>query len=113
MQPQAERTIDYLLIGGGLAAATAAEAIRQRDGQGTILIVGSETPMPYNRPPLSKEYLRAEINDAGVYGQGGIYVQPDEWYDANNVEVLRGVTAQKVDAKAKTVSLDDGQVISY
>ncbi len=113
MQPQAERTIDYLLIGGGLAAATAAEAIRQRDGQGTILIVGSETPMPYNRPPLSKEYLHAEINDAGVYGQGGIYVQPDEWYDANNVEVLRGVTAQKVDAKAKTVSLDDGQVISY
>src|SRR6185437_8746461 len=52
-----ERTIDYLLIGGGLASATAAEAIRKRDPNGSILIVGNDPHNPYNRPPLSKEYL--------------------------------------------------------
>lgn len=113
MQPQAERTIDYLLIGGGLASATAAEEIRKRDATGTILIVSNDPNMPYHRPPLSKEYLRAEIGAEGTYGQGGVYVQLPEWYDANNVEVLRGVQAEALDTRAKTVRLDDGQVIHY
>ncbi len=113
MQPQAERTVDYLIIGGGLAGATAAEEIRKRNAQGTILIVTTEAYNPYNRPPLSKEYLRAEIGADGTYGNGGVYVQPPAWYDDNTVEVLRGVTAQKLDPRAKTVTLDDGQVIHY
>jgi 3-phenylpropionate/trans-cinnamate dioxygenase ferredoxin reductase subunit len=113
MQPQAERTVDYLLVGGGLASATAAEEIRKRDAQGTILIVTDDPAMPYHRPPLSKEYLRAEISAEGTYGQGGVYVQLPDWYDANSVEVLREVQAEVLDTRAKTVRLADGQVIHY
>jgi 3-phenylpropionate/trans-cinnamate dioxygenase ferredoxin reductase subunit len=59
----------YVLIGGGLAAATAAEHIRKRDTGGEITIVGAEPHLPYHRPPLSKEYLRgdAEIKDTLIH----------------------------------------------
>ena len=76
------RVLDYLLIGGGLAAATAAEGIRKRDPQGSILIVTNESQLPYHRPPLSKEYLRGEIGPEGIYGDGGVYVQ-DSVLDLN------------------------------
>lgn len=73
-----ERTVDYLLIGGGLAAATAAEEIRKHDAQGSILILTNDSQLPYHRPPLSKEYLRSEIGPDGIYGSGGVYVQLPE-----------------------------------
>ena len=50
----------YVLIGGGLASATAAEHVRKHDADGEITIVGAEPHLPYNRPPLSKEYLRGD-----------------------------------------------------
>ncbi|HEX8520960.1 MAG TPA: FAD-dependent oxidoreductase, partial [Tepidisphaeraceae bacterium] len=52
--------VKYLLIGGGLASISAAEAIRDRDPQGELLMIGQEINRPYHRPPLSKEYLRRE-----------------------------------------------------
>ncbi len=55
----------YVLVGGGLASATAAENIRKYDKDGSILIIGSEPHPPYNRPPLSKEYLRGEAESRG------------------------------------------------
>ncbi|HEY7848538.1 MAG TPA: FAD-dependent oxidoreductase, partial [Ktedonobacterales bacterium] len=68
----AQRSVEYLLIGGGLASATAAEEIRKRDANGSILIVAAEHHLPYHRPPLSKEYLRGEIGPDGTYGAGGV-----------------------------------------
>ena len=56
-----ERMLDYLLIGGGLAAATAAEEIRKRDAQGSILIVTNDTYLPYHRPPLSRSIYAAKL----------------------------------------------------
>ena len=56
--------ITYLLVGGGLTSATAAFAIRERDGEGRIVLVSGENRLPYHRPPLSKEYLRGELNGA-------------------------------------------------
>jgi 3-phenylpropionate/trans-cinnamate dioxygenase ferredoxin reductase component len=109
---QPTQTIDYLLIGGGLASASAAEAIRARDPNGSIVIVGKEAKHPYNRPPLSKEYLRGEIDDAGTYGNGGIYVQEPGWYDANRVELLHGEVVV-LDPAAKSVRLADGQTLGY
>jgi len=109
---QSGRAVAYLLIGGGLASATAAEEIRKRDPNGSIVIVCKEPQRPYNRPPLSKEYLRGEINDTGTYGNGGIYVHEPEWYDEQRVELLHGeVTA--LDPAAKTVRLADGQTLTY
>src|SRR5438477_9840741 len=97
----------YVLIGGGLASATAAEHIRKRDAGGEITLVGAEPHLPYHRPPLSKEYLRgdAEVKDT--------LIQPEEWYRDNQVELLRGVRAAALGTRAKTVTLDGGRTLSY
>jgi 3-phenylpropionate/trans-cinnamate dioxygenase ferredoxin reductase subunit len=107
-----EHTIDYLLIGGGLASATAAEAIRKRDPNGSILIVGDDPHYPYNRPPLSKEYLRGEIQADGTYGNGGIYVQLPAWYEEQRVELLH-TEATALDTTAKAVQLSNGRTLGY
>lgn len=107
------RTVDYLLIGGGLASATAAKAIRQRDPRGSILLVTNELELPYHRPPLSKEYLRGEIGATGVYGKGGVYVHRRPWYEEQHIEVLRGVEAQALDTRAQRVQVADGRACQY
>ncbi|GCE30572.1 pyridine nucleotide-disulfide oxidoreductase [Dictyobacter alpinus] len=108
-----ERVIDYLLIGGGLAAATAAEEIRKKDNKGSIVIVTQEHYIPYNRPPLSKEYLRAEIDADGIYGEGGVYVQMAPWYKEQRVEVIEKTQATALDTRARTVQLDNGQTLKF
>lgn len=110
--PSQAREVDYLLVGAGLASASAAEAIRTRDPNGGVLIVGDEPIMPYNRPPLSKEYLRGEIGAEGVYGSGGIFVHEPSWYDERHIELLQG-RAEALDTRAHTLRLADGQVIHY
>jgi 3-phenylpropionate/trans-cinnamate dioxygenase ferredoxin reductase component len=108
-----EQTIDYLVIGGGLAGASAAEEIRKRDTQGSITIVTNDPELPYNRPPLSKEYLRGEIGADGTYGSGGVYVQLPDWYTQQRVEVLSGVEATVLDTSGHAVRLPDGRTLHY
>lgn len=107
-----ERTIDYLLIGAGLASATAAEEIRKRDANGSILIVGDDPHHPYNRPPLSKEYLRGEIEADGTYGNGGVYVKLPAWYEEQRVDLVHA-EATVLDTTATTVQLSDGRMLGY
>jgi 3-phenylpropionate/trans-cinnamate dioxygenase ferredoxin reductase component len=97
----------YVLIGGGLASATAAEHIRKRDADGEITIVGAEPHLPYNRPPLSKEYLRgdAEVKDTLVH--------PEEWYRGQKIRMLQGTPASALDTSAKRVTLSSGQTLTY
>jgi 3-phenylpropionate/trans-cinnamate dioxygenase ferredoxin reductase subunit len=97
----------YVLIGGGLASATAAENIRKRDAGGEITLVGAEPHPPYHRPPLSKEYLRgeAEVKDT--------LIQPEDWYRENRVEVLRGTRVTALDTRAKQVTLAGGRTVGY
>lgn len=109
----AARDVDYLLIGGGLASATAAEAIRARDANGGIVIVAAEPQPPYHRPPLSKEYLRGEIAAEGTYGNGGVYVHLPEWYQEQRVELIEGDPAVALDAAAHTVRLASGAMLRY
>src|SRR5947209_3447484 len=108
-----QQTIDYLVIGGGLAGATAAEEIRKRDAQGSITIVTNDPELPYHRPPLSKEYLRGEIGADGTYGAGGVYVQLPDWYQQQHVEVLRGVEATVLDTSGQAVRLSNGRTLHY
>ncbi len=98
----------YLLIGGGLASATAAETIRKYDLKGDILIVGSEKHPPYHRPPLSKEYLRGEAK-----AEEALPIYSPEWYTQNNVTLLTGTKATGANTKTKTVTLDNGDTVSY
>ena len=104
---------DFLLIGGGVAAATAAAEIRARDAVGSIALVTDDSAYPYHRPPLSKEFLRGEIGVAGVYGAGGIYAREPTWYDSQRIEVIRGVEALRLDTEARTVLLATGQTVRY
>lgn len=108
-----EQTVDYLLIGGGLAAATAAEEIRKRDATGRILLISDERQWPYHRPPLSKEYLRAEVDAEGLYGHGGVYVQRPDWYRARRIEVVRAVEVSVLNTRARTICCHDGRVIGF
>ena len=77
----------YLLIGGGLAASSAAQAIRWLDREGSILLVGMENTRPYHRPPLSKEFLR------GVQSREELFTVPVGWFVENNVEMHTGLRA--------------------
>jgi NADPH-dependent 2,4-dienoyl-CoA reductase/sulfur reductase-like enzyme len=96
-----------ILIGGGLASATAAEHIRNRDASGEITMVCAEPHLPYHRPPLSKEYLRAEAEVKDTL------IQPEEWYRDQRIELLRGIRAIAVDTTAKRVTLDHGESLGY
>jgi 3-phenylpropionate/trans-cinnamate dioxygenase ferredoxin reductase subunit len=98
----------YVLIGGGLASATAAENIRKYDLKGGILIVGSETHLPYNRPPLSKEYLRGEAKAEEV-----LPIQTEAWYMENAVTLLTGTKAAGANTKTKVVTLENGDTVRY
>ncbi|HEY7974852.1 MAG TPA: FAD-dependent oxidoreductase [Ktedonobacterales bacterium] len=109
----AQRSVEYLLIGGGLASATAAEEIRKRDANGSILIVAAEHHLPYHRPPLSKEYLRGEIGPDGTYGAGGVYAQLPPWYGEQRVEVRQGVGVTGLDTNARLATLSDGSTVGY
>ncbi len=103
----AHHTPRYVLIGGGLAAATAAEHIRKHDADGSILIVGSEPHPPYHRPPLSKEYLRGEAK------ADDLPVLSPSWYVDHGVRLMTGVRAVGADTQAKTVTLDSGDIVGY
>jgi 3-phenylpropionate/trans-cinnamate dioxygenase ferredoxin reductase subunit len=89
-----------LIVGGGLAAQRAAETLRARDHHGPIRVVCGEPVAPYDRPPLSKE-LRAEP------------FRPAEWYAEQEVELLLGRRAARLDVAARCVTLEDGEQLGY
>jgi 3-phenylpropionate/trans-cinnamate dioxygenase ferredoxin reductase component len=101
-----DRKVDYLLVGGFAAAYCAAE-LRSRGAEGSILLVGREPHPPYERPPLSKEYLRGEgtEEDALVNGVG--------WYEENSVELLTETSVMSLDAGARTAKLQTREEVEF
>jgi 3-phenylpropionate/trans-cinnamate dioxygenase ferredoxin reductase component len=102
-----ERQVDFLLVGGGLASAHCAAELRKRGTDGSVLLVGREPEPPYERPPLSKEYLRGEAERADAY------VNPPSWYEENDVELLSGVNVMSLDAGARTAKLQGGDEVGF
>jgi 3-phenylpropionate/trans-cinnamate dioxygenase ferredoxin reductase subunit len=100
----ARRQVDYLLIGGGMASAHCAAELRKRGADGSILLVGREPDPPYERPPLSKEYLRGESE------RGDAYVHEPAWYEENDIELLSGTSVMSLDASARTAKLPKDEV---
>jgi 3-phenylpropionate/trans-cinnamate dioxygenase ferredoxin reductase component len=94
-----------VIVGGGLAAARTAEQLRRSEYTGPITIVGDEVHLPYDRPPLSKEVLRKEVDDVAL--------KPREWYDEKDITLRLGSAATAVDTAAQTVTLADGTVLGY
>jgi 3-phenylpropionate/trans-cinnamate dioxygenase ferredoxin reductase subunit len=94
-----------VIVGGGLAASRTAEQLRRAEYAGTITLVSDEDHLPYDRPPLSKEVLRAEKDD--------VMLKPAEFYDEKDITVRLGSAAVSLDTGAQTVTLADGEVVSY
>jgi len=101
------RSADVLLIGAGVASARCARMLRRRGFAGSILLVGDEAALPYNRPPLSKELLRGEASEELAM------VEPADWYSRHRVEVLTDIAITQLDATARRVRLSDGGTIRF
>ncbi|HEX5089602.1 MAG TPA: FAD-dependent oxidoreductase [Nocardioides sp.] len=95
----------FVLVGGGQVAAVAARTLRRRGYDGRIVVVGEEPHRPYQRPPLSKEYLSAGDDS-------GLVLLPEQWTEDNDVEVRTGTRALKVSAADGAVLVDDGSSIA-
>ncbi len=103
----ADREVDFLLVGGGMAGASCASELRKRGAEGSILLAGREPEPPYERPPLSKEYLRGDAERAEAY------VNEPSWYEENDVELLAGKNVMSIDATAKTAKLQGGEEVAF
>lgn len=90
-----------------MASAHCAAELRKRGAEGAIVLVGREPEPPYERPPLSKEYLRGEAE------RGDAYVNPPAWYEENEVELRTGVNVMSLDLARRTAKLQGGEEVSF
>jgi 3-phenylpropionate/trans-cinnamate dioxygenase ferredoxin reductase component len=97
----------HVIVGASLAGAKAAETLREEGFDGRVVLVGSEEERPYERPPLSKDYLRGEV------GREKVYVHDDGFYAEHDIELRLGRTALSLDTANTRLELDDGELLSY
>lgn len=99
-------TIDLLVVGAGPAAHAAAEAYREAGGAGRVVLLAPEGRAPYQRPPLSKEFLRGEA------GEDALPIEPPSWLADRGIEILSHAAAA-LDPAGRRVELDDGVWLHY
>src|SRR3954449_1161532 len=97
----------FVIVGAGLAGAKAAETLRAEGFDGRVVLVGAEPERPYERPPLSKEYLRGEAE------RDSVYVHEAAFYADQGIDLRSGVAATAIDPAARRVTLDDGEALDY
>ena len=97
----------HLIVGASLAGAKAAETLRAEGFDGPLIMIGRESEQPYERPPLSKEYL------LGKAQRDTIYVHPPQWYAEHDVDLRLGVTVAGLHPGSHEVSLADGSRTGY
>jgi len=97
----------YVAVGASLGGAKASEALRGAGFDGPVVLIGSELELPYERPPLSKEYL------LGKAPREKIFVHPREWYADNEIDLRLGATAASIDRAAHRLTLADGSTQRY
>ena len=98
---------DIVIVGGGLAGATAAKTLRTEGFSGRIAVLAAESHAPYLRPPLSKEYL------LGKSGEDVLPVVPEDWYAENDVDLQLGAQVTDLDPAGRAVVLGDGRRLEY
>src|SRR5947199_8122958 len=103
----ADRHVDYLLIGGGLAAGNCARWLRESGADGSVLLIGRESDLPYNRPPCSKGYMQ------GKESREDVLFRPAGWYEDQQVEALTRVSAMKLDPAERVITLSNRQTVSF
>jgi 3-phenylpropionate/trans-cinnamate dioxygenase ferredoxin reductase subunit len=97
----------YVIVGASLAGATAAGTLRQEGADGTITLIGAEKEPPYERPPLSKAYLRGEKPFETAL------VRPPAFYAEQGIETIFGCRAARIDASGRFVELDNGRRVPF
>ncbi|MER5459511.1 MULTISPECIES: FAD-dependent oxidoreductase [unclassified Streptomyces] len=97
----------FVIVGGGLAGAKAAETLRAEGFTGRVILIGDERDHPYERPPLSKGYL------SGKEERDSVFVHEPAWYAQADVELHLGQTVVAIDRDAKSVRLGEGTVLHY
>jgi 3-phenylpropionate/trans-cinnamate dioxygenase ferredoxin reductase component len=97
----------FLIVGASLTGAKAAEELRTRSFDGRVVLIGAEPERPYERPPLTKDYLRGESERAKAY------VHPEGFYAQQEIELVTGATVTAIDPGASRVTLDDGRELGY
>jgi 3-phenylpropionate/trans-cinnamate dioxygenase ferredoxin reductase component len=97
----------FVIVGAGMAGAKAAQTLREEGFDGRLVLIGDEAELPYERPPLSKQYLLGEApRDGGD-------VHPREFYAEQDIELLTGVAATALDVVEHRVGLADGRTLTY
>ncbi|MFI0417254.1 NAD(P)/FAD-dependent oxidoreductase [Spongiactinospora sp. 9N601] len=97
----------HVIIGAGLAGAKAAEILREEGYEGPVTLIGEEDLRPYERPPLSKDYLMGKSERAAAF------VHEPDWYPANSVDLRLGAAVTAIDLDARTVTLAGGEALPY
>jgi 3-phenylpropionate/trans-cinnamate dioxygenase ferredoxin reductase component len=98
----------FVIVGGGLAGAKAAETLRAEGFTGRVILICDERDHPYERPPLSKGYL------LGKEERDSVFVHEPAWYARNDIELHLGQTVDRIDRAARTVRFgDDGTIVRY
>src|SRR3954463_10102473 len=97
----------FVIVGASLAGAKAAETLRTEGFDGRLVLIGAERERPYERPPLSKEYLRGEA------GRDKVYVHDEGFYAGQDIELRLGRTAVSLDPHTRELTLDDGERLRY
>jgi 3-phenylpropionate/trans-cinnamate dioxygenase ferredoxin reductase subunit len=103
----AVRDVEHLIIGGGVAAAKAAEGLRAAGGKGSAVVMTAEPELPYERPPLSKDFLRGEA------GREKTRTHDEAWYREHDVEVMLATRASTLDPSTRTVTTEIGDQLRY
>ena len=100
-------TSTFVIVGAGLAGAKAAETLRAEGFDGRLLLLGEEAERPYERPPLSKAYLRGEAD------RDSLYVHPEGFYAAHDIELRPSTPVGAIDPGSRQLELVSGERISY
>ncbi|PKV99877.1 3-phenylpropionate/trans-cinnamate dioxygenase ferredoxin reductase subunit [Amycolatopsis echigonensis] len=97
----------FVIVGAGLAGAKAAEALREQGFDGRIVLVGDEEWRPYERPPLSKDYLQGKAE------RDSVFVHDADWYPSHDIDLRLGTAVQRLDRDRHEVILADGDRLPY
>lgn len=100
-------TLRHVIVGGGVAAASAAATLRSHGFDGQVVIVSDDASLPYERPPLSKEFLKPESEGLPTL------LKSADWYAENDITMMLGTRATQLDANAHSVALSDGKTLDF
>jgi len=95
----------FVVVGAGLGGGTAAATLREEGFDGDLVLIGAEQMAPYERPPLSKEYLRGESDHH--------FVRPPEWYQEHQIDARFGAKAERVNVADRVVELEGGERVPF